>query len=68
LQQVVSVSDGLVARGHLVVKFSIKVYAPVQTVHVAVNSRVQVFAVLVHQPKIQVNRRKIWMVVATNYL
>ena len=68
LQQVVSMSDGLVARCNLVVSVSVKVYAPIQTVHVAVNSCIQVFAVLVHQAEIQVNRGKVRVVVTTDHL
>jgi len=68
LQQVVGMSDGLVARCNLVVSVSVEVYAPIQTVHVAVNSCVQVFAVLVHQAQIQVNGGKVRMVVTTDHL
>ena len=61
-------SDGLVARGYLKVSISIEVDTPVQTVHIAVNGCVQVLAVLVHQPQIEVDGSKVRMVVATDHL
>ena len=67
-KKIVGRGDCLVASGHLIVSVTVQVYASVKTVHVAVNCSVQVIAVLVHQPHIQVDRSKVWMVFSTHYL
>ena len=47
---------------------AVKSDVAVETIHEAVDRSVVVANVLVHQPKVEVNSRDVWVIVATNNL
>lgn len=61
----VSVGDGLVAAGHLNVILSKEVDVSIETLHEAIDCCLELFEVLIHQAKVQVDGGNVWVVLTS---